>query len=119
MAKRDPEKVKIAKEREQLTRLLRYGRLKLADCLDLLTKVPSDSVDLILTDPPYFQIVRNDWDNQWKTEQEYLDWCALWTKECVRILKPNPCFYVWGISKTDTFLRYKLDVLNSHPELIY
>jgi len=28
------------------------------------------------------------WDKQWRTEEEYLDWCKRWLKECVRVLKP-------------------------------
>lgn len=86
--------------------------LKNVDCIELLKKLPDNSVDMVCVDPPYFQIVKNDWDNQWKTEQEYLEWCEEWTAECFRILKPNRCFYVWGTTKTDTFLKYKLDVLN-------
>jgi DNA modification methylase len=83
------------------------------DCIHLLKSIPSESVDLVLVDPPYFKIVKNDWDNQWNTEQEYLDWCKQWTNECHRVLKPNRCFCIWGTTKTDTFLRYKMEVLNS------
>jgi DNA modification methylase len=83
------------------------------DCLDLLKSLPNESVDLILVDPPYFQIMKNEWDNQWENEAEYLAWCKEWSHECHRILKPNRCFCVWGTTKTDTFLRYKLEVLNS------
>lgn len=89
------------------------------DCLRFLKTVESESVDLVLTDPPYFQIVGNKWDNQWKSENEYLEWCHKWTEECVRVLKPNRCLYVWGTTKTDTFLRYKLDVLNKMEGLHY
>lgn len=89
------------------------------DCLDYLQTLDDNSVDLILTDPPYFEIVKNEWDNQWKTEQEYLDWCKEWTSECVRVLKPERCLYVWGTTKTDTFLKYKINVLNSFKELKY
>jgi len=74
---------------------------------------------MVVTDPPYYKIVKNKWDNQWETEQEYLDWCAKWTNECVRVLKPGRCLYVWGTTKTDTFLRYKLDVLNKIKGLHY
>lgn len=35
-----------------------------ADCLDILKKLPDKSIDCILTDPPYYKIVKNDWDNQ-------------------------------------------------------
>jgi len=89
------------------------------DCLEFLKTLEDESVDLVVVDPPYFEIVKNDWDNQWKSEQEYLDWCDKWTRECVRVLKPNGCFYCWGTTKTDTFLRYKLDVLNKIDDLHY
>lgn len=89
------------------------------DCLKFLKTVEDESVDQVLVDPPYFEIMKNDWDNQWDTENDYLEWCRQWTAECIRVLKPGGTFYVWGTTKTDTFLRYKLDVLNSFPELYY
>jgi len=89
------------------------------DCLEYLKTIGDNSIDLILTDPPYFEIVKNEWDNQWKSEGEYLKWCKEWTTECVRVLKPGKCLYVWGTTKTDTFLKYKLDVLNAQNELSY
>jgi DNA modification methylase len=89
------------------------------DCLSYLSSLDDDSVDLVVVDPPYFEIVKNDWDNQWDSESSYLDWCRDWTQECFRVLKPEGCFYVWGTTKTDTFLRYKLDVLNNIPDAHY
>ena len=89
------------------------------DCLEFLSDIEDNTVDLILTDPPYFEIVKNKWDNQWPDEASYLEWCRKWTAECVRVLKPNRCMYVWGTTKTDTFLRYKLDVLNKMESMVY
>ena len=89
------------------------------DCLSYLSSLDDDSVDLVVVDPPYFEIVKNDWDNQWDSESSYLDWCRDWTQECFRVLKPGGCFYVWGTTKTDTFLRYKLDVLNNISDAYY
>jgi site-specific DNA-methyltransferase (adenine-specific) len=34
-------------------------------------------------------------------------------------MKPETCFYVWGTTKADTFLKYKLDVLNHVPDAHY
>lgn len=82
------------------------------DCLDFLRSLDDDSADMILVDPPYYKIVKDEWDNQWIDEDAYLEWCRDWTTECVRILKPNRMMVVWGTLKTDTFLRYKLNVLN-------
>lgn len=89
------------------------------DCVEFLKGLDDTSIDMVLVDPPYFEIMKNDWDNQWKTEDEYLEWCREWVREAVRVLKPGGCFYVWGTTKTDTFLRFKLDVMNSFPELFY
>jgi site-specific DNA-methyltransferase (adenine-specific) len=80
------------------------------DCLDYLKTLSDDSVDMVLTDPPYFIGFDGGkgWDAQWKTEDEYLSWCDLWTKECLRVLKPNRMLIVWGTLKTETFIKYKL-----------
>ena len=89
------------------------------NCLDYLSTIEDESVDLVLTDPPYFIGFDGGkgWDSQWKNEEEYLAWCKLWTDECVRVLKPNRMLVVWGTLKTDTFLRYKLDILNSYESM--
>ena len=81
------------------------------DCLRYLRTVPDNSVDLVLTDPPYnigFDGGKG-WD-RWKTEQEYLDWCMEWSRECIRVLKDNRMFVVWGTLKTDTFIKYKINL---------
>ena len=90
------------------------------DCLKYLSTIEDESVDLVLTDPPYFIGFDGGkgWDSQWKSEDEYLNWCKLWTNECVRVLKPNRMLVVWGTLKTDTFLRYKLDILNSYNDMV-
>jgi DNA modification methylase len=69
-----------------------------------------NSVDLVLTDPPYFIGFDGGkgWDSQWDSEAQYLSWCEKWTVECIRVLKPNRMLIVWGTLKTNTFLKYKL-----------
>ena len=93
--------------------------LVLSDCLEYLKTVDDNSVDLVLTDPPYFIGFDGNkgWDSQWKSEAEYLDWCKQWTQECERVLKPNRMLVVFGTLKTDTFLRYKIEVLNLNTSL--
>ena len=56
------------------------------DCLEFMREIPDEYVDLIIADPPYFGIVKENWDNQWKTKDEYLSWCEKWIIECKRIL---------------------------------
>ena len=89
------------------------------DCIKYLKKLPDNSVDLVLTDPPYFIGFDGGkgWDSAWKSENDYLDWCEEWTSECVRVLKDDRMLVVWGTLKTDTFLKYKLNVLNKFENM--
>ena len=89
------------------------------DCLEYLKTLEDGSVDLVLTDPPYFIGFDGGkgWDKQSKSEDDYLYWCEAWTEECTRVLKPNRMLVIWGTLKTDTFLRHKLEILNKIPGL--
>ena len=85
-----------------------------SDVIAFLSQTPNESADLVIADPPY-RIGYDDgrgWDSQWQSESHYLDWCREWTLQCARVLKPGRMLVVWGTRKTDTFLRYKLEVLN-------
>ena len=55
-------------------------QLMFGDCLERMKEIPSGSVDLILTDPPY-GTTQNKWDS-------VIDLEAMW-KEVWRVLKPN------------------------------
>jgi len=89
--------------------------IKNKDVMDYLSSIPSNSIDLIIADPPYFKTAKEEWDHQWKEEDEYLAWCQDWMKECERVLKPNRCIYVWGQVNNpkkhpNTFLKFKMTV---------
>lgn len=67
------------------------------DCLSELRKFKNNIFQLIVADPPYFQVLLNeDWDNQWTSEKAYLDWSIEWIKECGRTLKEDGLFYIFG-----------------------
>ena len=68
------------------------------DCIDLLRKIPDNSIDAIITDPPYMGVVNEDWDNQWSNIDEYVDWCNEWITESKRVLKRSGSFYIFGWS---------------------
>lgn len=79
-----------------MTRLIELNKIYNEDCLDTMKKINSNSVDLIIADPPYYKAIDEDWDNQWETEEEYLEWTKQWFDECVRILKDTGSFYCYG-----------------------
>ena len=59
-----------------------------ADCLHFIQSLPDDSIDLIVTDPPYFKVKPNGWDNQWKGDEDYLKWLDHCLAQFWRVLKP-------------------------------
>ena len=65
------------------------------DCMDILPKLPGESIDLIIADPPYYRM-KGSFDFVFRSEKEYLEWCSLWVAECCRVLKPTGAFYCWG-----------------------
>lgn len=66
------------------------------DCIEYMKTLPDECVDLLITDPPYYKAINESWDKQWKTEEEYLNWCQEWFNECVRVLKKTGSFYCYG-----------------------
>ena len=62
------------------------------DCIDeyngMLT-LDEKYVDCIICDLPYFKVVKDDFDNQWKTEEEYLEWIDELIAQYDYILKPG------------------------------
>lgn len=72
----------------------------LGDCLEELIKIQSSTVDLVIADPPYWKVVNEKWDYQWKTEQEYIKWSTTWIKEVARILRYGGTFYLFGFFRT-------------------
>jgi len=59
------------------------------DCLDIMKDIPNNYVDHIICDLPFFQVVKDEWDNQWANEKEYIDWCREIIIEYKRIIKDN------------------------------
>lgn len=87
-----------------------------ADCLVHLKTLPDNSVDLVLTDPPYFQVKKNAWDNQWPDVESFLAWLDEVLVEFWRVLKPTGTIYLFCGHKlsadTEMLMRSRFNVLN-------
>jgi len=88
------------------------------DCFEMLKKIPNNSVDLVLIDPPYFQVMKTDWkggkhswDNQWKSLEDYIKWIRKIGKEIKRCLKLNGSFYIFTDDKVCAYVQVELDKL--------
>lgn len=66
------------------------------DCLEFLATLPDSSVDLIVTDPPYYKVVAENWDKQWKSKSQFFEWLDTVLGELQRVLKPNGSLYFFA-----------------------
>jgi adenine-specific DNA-methyltransferase len=87
------------------------------DALEEMKKLPDDYINLILTDPPYFKVKGEAWDNQWDTPALFLDWIGELCQEWQRILKPNGSLYCFASPKMTARVECKIgeyfNVLNN------
>lgn len=67
-------------------------RLLQGDCKDLFSKVKDNSVDLIVTDPPYGVEFSKGFDDSLKYVKENV---GFWLREMYRVLKPNCHCYIF------------------------
>ena len=73
---------------------LKLGKIHQGDCLDLMVKIESGSVDLVFADPPFnIGYAYDEYDDR-QDDQKYLDWCRQWIGEVHRILKPQGTFWL-------------------------
>ncbi|EJY1966272.1 site-specific DNA-methyltransferase [Escherichia coli] len=87
-----------------------------ADCLEFIRSLPENSVDLIVTDPPYFKVKPEGWDNQWAGDEDYLKWLDQCLVQFWRVLKPAGSLYLFCghrlASDIEIMMRERFNVLN-------
>lgn len=71
-----------------------------SDCISAMKEIDDNSIDLVVADPPYWKVVGEKWDYQWKTEKEYVAWSLKWIKEVSRVLRIGGTFYCFGYFRT-------------------
>jgi site-specific DNA-methyltransferase (adenine-specific) len=80
------------------------------DCLAGIAELPADSIDAVITDPPYgINFAAQAWDrphvkpgerSRQTTGQRYQEWCEQWANECLRVLKPGGFLASFGSPRT-------------------
>lgn len=66
------------------------GAAYLGDSSELLKNVPSDSIDLVVTSPPYALVFKKEYGNV--DADDYTKWFLSFSDEIFRILKPTGSF---------------------------
>jgi site-specific DNA-methyltransferase (adenine-specific) len=83
--------------------------LRLGDCVAGMRKLPAESVDLVMTSPPYnIDIAYSKYADD-LTRDKYLEWSLTWASEVKRVLKPDGSFFLnVGASPSNPMLPHEL-----------
>jgi DNA modification methylase len=89
-------------------------RLLEGDCLEVLAELDAESVDAVLTDPPYGVEWQDEhWDGRairqaavrsgrerLSSNEAFGVWCGLWGERCARVMKPGAHLLAFGAGRT-------------------
>lgn len=76
-------------------------QIKQGDCFELIKELEDNSVDLVITSPPYSDIVNYGKSVSTKKPDDYCDWFLPLFKEVYRVLKPTGSFILNINDKTE------------------
>ncbi|MCP1335142.1 DNA-methyltransferase [Futiania mangrovi] len=92
------------------------------DSLELLKMIPSNSIDLVLTDPPYHSTKKANiyGDASFGDDEEYLTWMDQYFAEWHRVLRPNGSIYLFCSSEMMPFLYVQASkTMNMHSTITW
>lgn len=78
-------------------------KLLQGDCIQKLKDIESESIDCIITSPPYWKGF--EYEAYFNSYKQYLEWCEVWLKECKRVLAPNGTFWLNVINDSEITVR--------------
>lgn len=78
-------------------------KLLKGDCLIHMKQIPDNSIDCIITSPPYWKGF--EYEAYFNSYYQYLEWCEKWLKECKRILKKDGTFFLNVINDSEITIR--------------
>jgi len=84
-------------------------RLELGDCLDGMQALPADSIDVVITSPPYNLGLQYQGYEDGGPRSEYLDWVEDWARQIQRLLAPEGSFFLnVGSKPTDPLVPFQV-----------
>jgi DNA modification methylase len=66
------------------------------DAIEKMQALASGSVQAVIADPPYYNVLKEDWDTQWEQVSDYFEWSHIWVSQCIRILRDDGLCFICG-----------------------
>src|SRR5438477_10459697 len=70
------------------------NRFFLSDCVDVFRHLEPQSVDVIVTSPPYNLGIRYNKYQDTLSQSDYLDWTSTWVAAASRVLRPDGSLFL-------------------------
>ena len=85
-------------------------KIIIGDCLEVMSEMDSESIDLIATDPP-FNTGRDfgDYSDQFDSDDAYLEWLRVRLMEMHRLLKPTGSIYLHCDQNMSHYIKVEMD----------
>lgn len=101
--------VVIKRKKPSVPSLPEMNKVHQADVLEFARRLPDNSAQIIIADPPYN--IGKDFGNKsdQQTWDEYLKWCDAWIKECLRILRDDGQMFIYGFSEHLAYILTRID----------
>ena len=68
------------------------------DCVTYMKSLPDNSIDLIIADPPYFRVLKQEKWDRFKNFDEYMKWSESYLIECIKKLRLSGTLLLYGCS---------------------
>lgn len=80
-------------------------KLICGDCIEEMKKLKKESINLIITDPPYnVGIDYGVYKDKPSKQKDSIEWCKTWLKECIRVLKNDGSLYLFNYPENNAKL---------------
>lgn len=73
---------------------LNVGKIYQGDCIELMQRIDSGTIDLVFADPPFNIGYEYDQYHDRQEDEQYIAWSRQWMEEVHRILKPGGTFWL-------------------------
>lgn len=83
-----------------------------------MKQIPDESVDCVVCDLPYFRVVKDDFDNEWESEKDYLKFVNNCIYEYARILKPDSNLFLFTSRQYNRYVCLHLDSYFTEKRII-
>ena len=93
---------------------LKINKIYNEDCFDFIPKIKDNSVDLLITDPPY-NLKKASWD-RFKSEKDFFEFTYRWLDLVIPKVKENGSIYVFNTPRNSAYI---LSYLEKKRELVF